>query len=51
MSNDNDNIKNSDGKHEWISKLLDLISTQRQNTGFSQSQLGFNIKTHLNSKG
>ena len=27
MSNDYENIKNSDEKHEWISKLLDLIST------------------------
>ena len=39
MSNDYENIQNSDEKHEWISKLLDLISTQRQNPGVSQSQL------------
>ena len=37
MSNDYENIQNSDEKHEWISKLLDLISTQRQNPGVSQS--------------
>ena len=36
MSNDYKNITNSDEKHEWISKLLDLISTQRQNPGVSQ---------------
>ena len=32
-------LQNSDEKHEWISKLLDLISTQRQHPGVSQSQL------------